>query len=80
MSVPIEFDGADRAAVMVMLLGEEDAARLLAGLSPEELRTLGAKMCEMGEIGPSAIADAIVATLTRASGEAAEPNVLGEQR
>lgn len=59
MSVPIEFDGADRAAVMVMLLGEEDAARLLAGLSPEELRTLGAKMCEMGEIGPSAIADAI---------------------
>jgi flagellar motor switch protein FliG len=51
--------GPDRAAVMVMLLGEEEAARLLAGLSPDELRTLGAKMCAMGEIGPGAIADAI---------------------
>ena len=59
MGVPIQFDGADRAAVMVMLLGEEEASRLLAGLSPEELRTLGAKMCEMGEIGPNVIADAI---------------------
>ncbi|MXP41570.1 flagellar motor switch protein FliG [Altererythrobacter soli] len=52
-------EGPDRAAVMVMLLGEEDAARLLAGLSPDELRTLGAKMCAMGEIGPGAIAAAI---------------------
>ena len=41
MSAPLPFDGADRAAVMVMLLGEEEAARLLAGLSPEELRMLG---------------------------------------
>lgn len=52
-------DGADRAAVMVMLLGEEEAARLLSGLSPDELRTLGGKMCAIGEIGPRAIADAI---------------------
>ena len=59
MNAPLQFDGADRAAVMVMLLGEEEAARLLAGLTPEELRTLGAKMCAMGEIGPGAIADAI---------------------
>ncbi|AKH44165.1 flagellar motor switch protein FliG [Altererythrobacter atlanticus] len=51
--------GADRAAVMVMLLGEEDAARLLGRLSPEELRVLGAKMCELGEISPATIADAI---------------------
>ncbi|WP_374408683.1 flagellar motor switch protein FliG [Pelagerythrobacter sp.] len=59
MAAPLRFDGPDRAAVMVMLLGEEEAARLLAGLSPEELRTLGAKMCEIGEIGPGVIADAI---------------------
>lgn len=59
MTVPSDFDGADRAAVMVMLLGEEEAAKLLAGLSPEELRMLGAKMCAMGDIGPGAIADAI---------------------
>ena len=59
MSAPIRFDGPDRAAVMVMLLGEEEAASLLAGLSPDELRTLGAKMCAIGEIGPGIIADAI---------------------
>ena len=60
---------ADRAAVMVMLLGEEDAARLLSGLSPDELRTLGAKMCAMGEIGPGAIADAI-ASFAESAGQA----------
>ena len=59
MSAPLRFDSADRAAVMVMLLGEEAAARLLAGLSREELRMLGAKMCEMGDIGPNIMADAI---------------------
>lgn len=59
MSAPVQYDSTDRAAVMVMLLGEEEAARLLAGLSPEELRMLGAKMCEIGDIGPGVIAEAI---------------------
>lgn len=59
MSAPAVLDGADRAAVMVLLLGEEEAATLLARLSPEELRTLGGKMCEMGEIGPGAIVESI---------------------
>ncbi len=59
MNAPTQLDGADRAAVMIMLLGEDEATRLLAGLSPEELRRLGSKMCSMGEIGPGAIADAI---------------------
>ncbi len=52
---------AVRAAVLVMLLGEEDASRLLGGLSPDELRRLGTEMCAIGEIGPRAIADAIAA-------------------
>jgi len=58
---PPPLDPADRAAVMVMLLGEEDAARLLAGLTPEELQTLGTKMCAIGEIGPAVIAQSIAA-------------------
>ena len=65
-------EGADRAAVMVMLLGEEDAARLLGGLSPDELRTLGSKMCAIGEIGPQAIAQAI-SSFARSAGEAGIP-------
>ena len=55
-----------RAAVLVMLLAEEDATGLLSRLSPEELQLLGAKMCELGEIGPAAIADAIAGFAERA--------------
>lgn len=68
MTAPIRFDGADRAAVMVMLLGEEETARLLAGLSPEELRMLGTKMCAIGDIGAPAIAEAI-ASFADAAGQ-----------
>jgi flagellar motor switch protein FliG len=57
---------AQRAAVLVMLLGEQDAAGLLSRLSPEELRLLGSKMCELGEIGPGAIAEAIASFAERA--------------
>ncbi len=51
--------GIDRAAVMVMLLDEEAATKLLAGLSPEELRKLGSRMCSLGEIDAAAITGAI---------------------
>ena len=50
---------ADRAAVMVMLLDEEQAAGILSQLEPEELRMLGEKMCALGEISPEVIAHAI---------------------
>ena len=55
-----------RAAVLVMLLAEDDATGLLARLSPEELQLLGSKMCDLGEIGPGAIADAIAGFAERA--------------
>lgn len=50
---------ADRAAVMVMLLDDDQAARILAQLEPAELRLLGEKMCALGEIQPEVIAHAI---------------------
>ena len=52
-------DDAARAAVMVMLLEDDQAARILARLEPQELRLLGEKMCALGEIGPDVIAHAI---------------------
>lgn len=58
-SQPVPLSGADRAAIMVMLLGEDDAARILSFLTPGELQQLGAKMCAMGEVDYSAIGDAI---------------------
>lgn len=59
--------GPDRAAVMVMLLGEDDAARLLAQLTPHELQVLGTRMCDLGEISPGAMADAIASFARSAS-------------
>ncbi len=50
---------ADRAAVMIMLLDDDQAAALLGQLGPAQLRVLGEKMCALGEISPAAIADAI---------------------
>ncbi|MBA3055007.1 MAG: flagellar motor switch protein FliG [Sphingomonadales bacterium] len=57
---------ADRAAVMVMLLDEEQAAQILSRLEPAELRLLGEKMCALGEIGPEVIAHAIAAFVGKA--------------
>jgi flagellar motor switch protein FliG len=51
--------GTDKAAIMVMLLAEEDASRILSQLTPDELRQLAGTMCGIGEIEPQAIADAI---------------------
>jgi flagellar motor switch protein FliG len=50
---------ADAAAVFVMLLGDDQASRLLGQLNPTELKLLGEKMCALGEIGPEAIMRAV---------------------
>ncbi len=50
---------AARAAVMIMLLEEDQAAEILRQLGPEELQILGEKMCELGDIGPEQITQAI---------------------
>ncbi len=61
MTAPTEnlLDGTDKAAIMVMLLDEEDASKILGRLTPDELRQLAGTMCDIGEIKPQAIADAI---------------------
>ena len=56
---------ADRAAVMVMLLDDGQAAQILARLDPQELRLLGEKMCALGEIHPEVIAHAIAGFVER---------------
>jgi len=65
MTAPARLDEADRAAVMVMLLEDEQAASVLARLEPQELRLLGEKMCALGEIGPNVIAQAIAGFVAR---------------
>ena len=52
-------NGSDKAAIMVMLLAEEDASKILGQLNPDELRLLAKTMCAIGEIEPQAVSDAI---------------------
>ena len=59
MTAAIPVGPAHDAAVMVMLLGDDQAAEILAALEPGELRLLGERMCALGEIGPDAVARAI---------------------
>lgn len=59
MSEVIPLRAADGAAVMMMLLAEDQTAQILSELEPDELRLLGEKMCALGEIGPEVIAQAI---------------------
>ncbi|MEL7198185.1 MAG: flagellar motor switch protein FliG [Pseudomonadota bacterium] len=49
----------DRAAVFLMLLGEDEAAGLLGRLQPVELEALGAAMCALGDIDQARIAEAL---------------------
>ena len=56
---------AERAAVMVTLLGDHQAATILSRLEPGELRLLGEKMCALGEISPQVIAHAIAGFVER---------------
>lgn len=59
MNMGRELDPAARAAVMVMLLDEQQATQILGQLEPDELRTLGERMCALGEIDPTTISKTV---------------------
>lgn len=56
---PALLSRVDRAAVFLMLLGDEEATGLLARLSPAELEKLGAAMMALGEIEQPHMAEAL---------------------
>ena len=59
---------AERAAVMVMLLEDEQASAVLGQLDPAELRILGEQMVALGEISPVAIEDAVARFVEKTEG------------
>lgn len=65
MNANTGFAGADLAAIMVTLLNDEQAARILGRLSPDELEMLGERMCGLGEIGPESIIRSIASFTER---------------
>ncbi len=56
---PALLSRVDRAAVFLMLLGDEEATGLLSRLSPAELEKLGAAMMALGEIEQPHMAEAL---------------------
>lgn len=50
---------AERAAVFLSLLTDEEAAALLGRMEPGELETIGAAMCALGDIEQAHIAEAL---------------------
>lgn len=49
----------ERVAVLLMLLGDEDAAKLMASLEPDELQKIGKAMCALGEIDQASMLEAL---------------------
>lgn len=62
---PSALGQAEQAALMIMLLDDDKAAELLAQLTPEELKIIGEKMIELGDIPPEAIAGTIDSFMAR---------------
>lgn len=49
------FSGVERAAVLMMLVGEEEAAAILQKLDPEEVRQLGKAMFEVADVSEAEV-------------------------
>ena len=56
---PGSFTGVERAAVLMMLVGEEEAAAILQKLDPEEVRSLGAAMIAVADVSEEQMEDVL---------------------
>ena len=50
MNAPRNFTGVERAAVLMMVVGDEEAAAILQKLDPEEVRQLGTAMMSVADV------------------------------
>ena len=55
MSAIRNFNGIERAAVLMMLVGEEEAAAILQQLDPEEVRNLGKAMFTVADVSEAEV-------------------------
>jgi flagellar motor switch protein FliG len=53
------YTGVERAAVLMMLVGEEEAAAILQKLDPEEVRQLGAAMFKVADVSEQEVEDVL---------------------
>jgi len=60
MSVPARtYTGVERAAVLMMLVGEEEAAAILQKLEPDEVRALGTAMFKVADVSEAEVGDVL---------------------
>lgn len=59
------FSSAERAAVLVMIMDDEQAADILRQLEPAELRLLGQAMCDLKDVPPNQVSATIGGFLER---------------
>lgn len=50
MNAPRNFTGVERAAVLMMIVGDEEAAEILRKLDPDEVRELGSAMMNVADV------------------------------
>jgi len=50
MNAPRSFSGVERAAVLMMIVGDEEAAAILQKLDPDEVRELGTAMMNVADV------------------------------
>ena len=55
----MQITGVERAAVLMMLVGEEEAAAILQKLDPEEVQDLGRAMFAVADVGESEVMDVL---------------------
>lgn len=53
------YTGVERAAVLMMLVGEDEAAAILQKLDPEEVRQLGAAMFKVADVSEQEVEDVL---------------------
>ena len=65
----------DRAAVFLMLLGDDEAAKLLARLDPVQLERIGSAMVALGEIDQAGISEALADFVSEADRDMPPPGI-----
>jgi flagellar motor switch protein FliG len=60
MNMPVRLlSGVERAAVLMMLVGEEEAAAILQKLEPDEVRSLGSAMFAVADVSEQEVEDVL---------------------
>jgi len=70
MAKPDELDGTQRAAVLLMSLGEQDAANLLKQLDAKDVQRLGMAMAELKEVSRDQMTEVLASFIGIVDGKA----------